>query len=55
MTKSVSPMMFCGWLKRGGYCAKSGFRGPPSLKTKKFLRRGALLLEVPFGGQSAIE
>jgi hypothetical protein len=55
MTKSVSAMMFCGWPKRGGYRAKSGFRGPLPLKTKKLLRRGALLLEVPFGGQSAIE
>jgi hypothetical protein len=55
VTKSVSLMILSGWLKRGGYCAKPGFRGLFSLKTKKFLQRGALLSEVPFGGQNAIE
>jgi hypothetical protein len=55
MTKSVNPMMVYGWLPRGGYCAKASFCGLFLLKTKKFLRRVALLSEVPFGGQNAIE
>jgi hypothetical protein len=50
LTKSVNPMMVCGWLERAGYCAKLRSGGLFPLKTKRFLRRGALLWEVPFGG-----
>jgi hypothetical protein len=55
VTKTVRSMMFCGWLQGGGYCAERGFCGTSSLKTKEFVKRGALLSEVPFGAQNAIE
>jgi hypothetical protein len=55
VTKTVRPMMFCGWLERVGYCEKFGLRGLLLLKTKRFLWRSVLLSEVPFGAQNAIE
>jgi len=55
LTKSVSPMMVCDWLQRGGYCAKARSAGFPLLKTKGFPKNATLLWEVPFGGQNAIQ
>jgi hypothetical protein len=48
-------MMLCDWFERGGYRAKLRFGSLLLLKIKKFLERGRLLWEVPFGGQSAIQ